>query len=477
MRNSISLFSLLGATALTTLTFTAPARAAIGTCNADLVSCSATGGSNEDVCCVSNWCGGGDCYAPCVFDFEEYYGYSAQEAGTICQADCNIQESNCETQSNIYKSFAPQSGATTTDFSVSANGGHTSGWQTKVATFTSVSGGQAVNYIGSDSTVHQTYYEPSGWQDASLNVLAHSTATLSGGSSLAAFGGSDGSEHVFYVDSVLDVHELSIVPGQNWTDTNVTTWPGSNGVPVTYGSALDAYQGTNGSKHVNFVDNNGNVNELYWNGSNWQDNSLFAMGASGPTAVPDTLDGYLLSDGTQHVDYIDWSGDVHELYFNLSRWINTDLSTQMTPRANPAYIYGGLAGYQLLKDSTQHIDYVDNNGDVNELAYNLSAWVHTDLTGASNGVPAVPYSQVWGFWDSAGNQYVVSVDAQSDLHVLYYGYTFGQWTDINLTYMDNSSSAAPVFAGTGVSGYWLNGSGKHIDYIDTNYNMNEFHIP
>lgn len=57
------------------------------------------------------------------------------------------------------------------------------------------------------------------------------------------------------------VHELYIHPGAGWVDNDLTNFAGATAaVP---GSALDGYWGSDNSQHVNFVDGNGHVHELY----------------------------------------------------------------------------------------------------------------------------------------------------------------------------------------------------------------------
>ena len=84
--------------------------------------------------------------------------------------------------------------------------------------------------------------------------------------------------------------------------------------------ALDGYSQNDGSQHVNFLDANGNVHELYRNpdpAAQWVDKDLtmYAIGGT-PALLGSPLDGYSQNDGSQHVNFLDANLNVHELYRN-----------------------------------------------------------------------------------------------------------------------------------------------------------------
>ena len=70
-----------------------------------------------------------------------------------------------------------------------------------------------------------------------------------------------------------------------------------------------------GSQHVNFIDEDGHVHELYRSphpAAQWVDNDLTKLAGRRPPEF--SLDGYPQGDGSQHVNFIDVDGFVHELY-------------------------------------------------------------------------------------------------------------------------------------------------------------------
>jgi len=99
-----------------------------------------------------------------------------------------------------------------------------------------------------------------------------------------------------------------------------------------------------------------------------------------PPAEAGALDGYITPGGNQHVDYIGTNGDIYELYYNGSRWIATNLNTAAGD-PQPARA-GALDGY-ITPGGNQHVDYIGTNGDIYELYYNGSRWIATDLNTAA----------------------------------------------------------------------------------------------
>ncbi len=105
-----------------------------------------------------------------------------------------------------------------------------------------------------------------------------------------------------------------------WVDNDLTKF--AHGTPAsTKGgfsiSPIDGYAQGDRSQHVNFIDENGHVHELYRSpdpAAQWVDNDLTAI--AGAPQAEGSLQAYSQEDGSQHVNFIDIKGDVHELYLN-----------------------------------------------------------------------------------------------------------------------------------------------------------------
>ncbi len=120
-----------------------------------------------------------------------------------------------------------------------------------------------INFIGADREVRELFYRPGeGWVNNSLTQLAGSPGLPSGDSPLAGYARAGGDQHVFYISQDGHVHEFHIEPGGYWADNDLTLKSG-NGVGAWPVSALDAYAGSDGGQHVNFIGSDWHVRELY----------------------------------------------------------------------------------------------------------------------------------------------------------------------------------------------------------------------
>jgi hypothetical protein len=84
------------------------------------------------------------------------------------------------------------------------------------------------------------------------------------------------------------------------------------------------------------------------------------------------------------VNFVDVNGHVHELFFKdgLTSWLDNDLTAvsggPLTPLSNsaagvpggpPVAVHGpSISGYWQSTDQSQHVDFLDSNGDVQELS-------------------------------------------------------------------------------------------------------------
>ncbi len=123
-------------------------------------------------------------------------------------------------------------------------------------------------------------------------------------------------EHVVYVDGQGHVQELYYLGSGSWKDNDLTNQAHA---PIAAQDAITGYVTTwNSQEHVNYLDAQGHVNELYYLGSgNWQLNDLMVLGkATAFTAARNVLRGYVTGwNSQQHINYVDAQGNIHELYY------------------------------------------------------------------------------------------------------------------------------------------------------------------
>ena len=250
----------------------------------------------------------------------------------------------------------------------------------------------------------------------------------------------DNSQHINFIDRNGHLHELCRNPNPlaQWVDNDLTKFAG--GTPASIDSALDGYSLGDNSQHVNFIDGNGHVHELYRNpdpAAQWVDNDLTKFAGTSPIVGISAIHGYSLGDNSQHVNFIDGNGHVHELYRNpdpAAQWVDNDLTE--FAGGTPAVGIRELDGYSL-GDNSQHVNFIDGNGHVHELYRNpdpAAQWVDNDLTQFAGTTPAVGIRELHGYSQADNSQHVNFIDANGHVHELYRNPDpAAQWVDNDLT--------------------------------------------
>jgi hypothetical protein len=290
---------------------------------------------------------------------------------------------------------------------------------------------QHVNYIDANGHVHELLHKSGGhWQDQDLTEAAKSTALAAAGV-VHGYRTSDGNQHVNYIDEKGSVHELFYKDKSGHWKDNVLSLPGV----AAHRGALTGYTSSGDNQHVNYIDMEGNVHELMYkeNSEHWVDNNLtLDANPHGVAAQPGALDGYTTTGDHLHVNYIDGNGHVHELlYSDGGHWQDTDLTgTAKSPSIAAA---GVVHGYRTSDDS-QHVNYIDLAGNVHELLYTdkSKVWVDNNLTGSAKpaGVAATR-GALDGYTTPDGNQHVNYMSLSGHVHeLLYKGH---HWQDNDLS--------------------------------------------
>jgi hypothetical protein len=342
--------------------------------------------------------------------------------------------------------------------------------------------GQHVNYMDTNGHVRELYLNPSsgGWTDNDLTQLAiHDGSDPTPPARNSALDGywrdDDGSQHVNFIDANNHVRELYIHPGAGWVNNDLTQLAiddGSDPAGPASNSGLSSYwQASDNSQHVHFIDPNKHVHELYIHpGAGWVNNDLTKTSINGTLAAPGAISSYWqASDNSQHVNFVDLNGHVHELYFaqGASQWKDNDLSspTHATPAAPGSALDGYWGG-----DGSQHVNFIDQKGHVHELYFPPGgSWMDVDLMNLASGAPAAWGSGLRGVWGRDSSQHVYYTDASSNVHELYINVGTG-WANVVLgTGQSASGSRLAAYTGTDNS--------RHLDFLDTLGHVHEAYAP
>ncbi len=273
-----------------------------------------------------------------------------------------------------------------------------------------------------------------------------------------------------------------------WVDNDLTGFAGLKSRAVS-GSALDGYSQDDSSQHVNFIDENGHVHELYRSpdpAAQWVDNDLTGFaGLKSFAAFGSALDGYAQDDGSQHVNFIDAieaNGHVHELYRSpdpAAQWVDNDLTSDAGLKSF-AGGPGALEGYAQ-DDGSQHvnfIEFIEANGHVHELYRSpdpAAQWVDNDLTSFSDLKSfAAVGSALDAYAQGDRSQHVNFIDANGHVHELYRSPDpAAQWVDNDLTSFAGLKSFAAV--GSALDGYAQDDGSQHVNFIDANGHVHELY--
>jgi hypothetical protein len=173
------------------------------------------------------------------------------------------------------------------------------------------------------------------------------------------------------------------------------------------------------------------VHELYYNNSTWVDTNLSSL-TSGPTVGLAGIAAFNTTPNNQfHVYYLGWDDPdrvyhIHQLYYNGQTWSDEDLTAETN--GVPVITGSGVSGFSI--GNAQYVYFIGTDYDTHELSY-VNSWVDSDLTALANGAFAYPY-QIAAFQTTSNHQRnVFYVAANRSIHKLLFNGT--KWTDQNLT--------------------------------------------
>jgi hypothetical protein len=179
------------------------------------------------------------------------------------------------------------------------------------------------------------------------------------------------------------------------------------------------------------------------------------------------INAYFMSDNSQHVNYIDAGGHIHELYCGPGTcWKDNDLTIATPAPAPTPAKWGSPVTSYAMSDGTQHVFYIDVNGHVREIYYLPgTGWRANDLGG-------VPYWSLHAYWGSENGNLGEHVNTSMRPGACTSS-TAGRgacWTDNNLT---SASGAGAASSFSAVPGFQTRDQSQHVYYVDTSLNLHE----
>jgi hypothetical protein len=248
---------------------------------------------------------------------------------------------------------------------------------------------QHIHYIGSGDHIHELYRpsaaSPTDWTDNDLTALAGAVLPHPD-TALVSYWAGDSSLHVFFIGVDNHVHQLSIAHGTDWSDQDLTALLAGDGATPNVNTALAGFVDDEGGRHLFYVATDGDIHELYSgvDAVPGFDHSLTKVAHALAPNVGTALDAYQGTDNSRHINYLGVDGHVHEIYGSPhnagSGYVDNDL-TKLANAVDPVIGDRGLNGYWG-SDSSQHVNFVGVDGDLHELyiAPGTDGWVDNNLT-------------------------------------------------------------------------------------------------
>ena len=269
---------------------------------------------------------------------------------------------------------------------------------------------QHVPYMGEAFGILELWRDDHGWHYTNMSQAAGTDGTYTGGATGYAFP-AQGTQHVNFPDEYGRIQEL-------WWDSN--GWhhrdlTNAAGAPLSSANPSGYVFPAQGTQHVTYTGTDAHVYELRWDSTGWHYNDLTAATGAPPAQGNRDASGYVLaSEATQHVNYVGLDNHVHELWWNSNGWHHNDLTAVTgSPESNSApagYVFSG----------TQHVNYLGADNHIHELWRDGAGWHHSDLTSIAGGSPAV-YAEPRGYaFETQGTQHVIYRDDNSHVAELYW---------------------------------------------------------
>jgi hypothetical protein len=408
---------------------------------------------------------------------------SVQSGGPTCGG---LQPPTGEQSNAVYGAVTPSSGSPVAQSMIAGP----NGWTDTIFNYQAApgSGLTCFGVNGQDSRIY--YLDPEGnvwelgWNGASwffgnLMLEAAGFPAPANGTALNCVGVNSTNSRVYYLDNGGNVWEL----GWNgddwfpWYASNVTSqaapsWQGPGSLqPAASGSALTCFevQGTN--SRVYYLDANGNVWELGWNGSSWFAGNITSQAGAvwqGPGPLQPAASGSALTcfgvGGTNsRIYYLDGNGNVWELGWSGSNWYAGNVTAQATGGPPPAASGSALTCFAV-NGQNSRIYYLDGNGNVWELGWNGSNWYAGNVTAQATGAPppAASRSALSCFGQSGTESRVYYFD--SDDNVWELGWNGSHWYAGNVTAQATGGPPRAV-SGGGLTCFGWNGTDSRIYYL------------
>lgn len=249
---------------------------------------------------------------------------------------------------------------------------------TRLTSFVLRDGSPRIVFVDGKQHVDQVFYRDNKWifNDLTASSGAPMAARESG---LTSFILADGLPHIVSIDEHKHLSEL-FYRDNKWAFNDITAKGKAPAVMAE--SGLTTFILKDGLPHVVAVDVHQHITELLFQNQEWASNDLSSAAGAPDSMAGSELTNFVLRDGLPHVEFIDGQRHVQELFFANHKWLRNDLTASgHGPAAEPQ---SGLISF-VLGDGFPHVVFKDERRHVNEMFFQTSKWLCNDLTASSSG--------------------------------------------------------------------------------------------
>jgi hypothetical protein len=335
--------------------------------------------------------------------------------------------------------------------------------------------GQSISIVSGSATDGRIDLRYHGWMDEDLSA-ACDVSEPAAESAVSGYRASDGSRHVNFIDRGGQIHQLSWSATTGWAQSDLSAV--SPVVQAAIGSSICGYEGNDGSQHVNFIDRNGHVHDLSCSrGGSWLDRDLTAQSGAATTASKESVAGYCAPDGSLCVYFVSQNEHIHELFAHPGHVLVDD---DLTVASGGVSALGGgcILGWCGIGGS-RHVNFVGADGHIYELRWESErGWVENNLTAASGTISEAASAALAGYRGTDGSQHVNFIDRDGHVRQLCWTQQSG-WGHIDLTAV---SGGVPAAAESSLGGYWGSESSRgldtnqHVNFVDRRGHVHELYV-
>jgi REP element-mobilizing transposase RayT len=242
-----------------------------------------------------------------------------------------------------------------------------------------------VYYQGTDNHVHELWWSGTFWSHNDLTATAQNNPVPAAtGSALTAFAIGSNSPRVYYQGTDSHVHELWY-DGTAWHNNDLTATAQNNPTPTATDSALSSFALGGTSPRVYYQSSDGHVHELWWSGSAWSHNDLTIIAHNNPVlaAAGSAISSFSLTGNFPRVYYQGGDNHIHELWYGGSGWSHNDLTATAQNNPAPAATDSAVSSFAL-EGNSPRVYYQGSDNHIHELCWTGTFWTHNDLSAISH---------------------------------------------------------------------------------------------